>query len=86
MPQLHALKIWPLYFAAIVTGEKTFEVRRNDRDFKVGDTLELLEYTPDDGYTGRSVMKTVGYICHFSDIGLPKEFIVMSLFPAKRLT
>ena len=34
---IHQLKIEPDYFKKIVEGVKTFEVRKNDRDFHVGD-------------------------------------------------
>ena len=39
----HDLKIAPEYFDAVDSGEKTFEIRLNDRDFKVGDTVVLRE-------------------------------------------
>jgi len=42
----HELKIHPLFFGAVVCGAKTFEVRKNDRDFKAGDILILKEYDP----------------------------------------
>lgn len=42
----HYLKTWPEYFKAIKSGEKKAELRLNDRDFKVGDTLILEEYCP----------------------------------------
>ena len=71
----HWLKTWPGHFEAIVAGTKTFDVRNNDRFFKVGDTLELLEWKPAPGlfadsepctsvgsYTGRSTMREVGYV------------------------
>ena len=32
----HELKTLPKYFDAIVVGEKTFEVRRDDRGFQKG--------------------------------------------------
>jgi hypothetical protein len=48
----HTLKCWPSFFADVADGSKTFEVRRNDRNFQVGDTLRLLEYVPDYDYTG----------------------------------
>lgn len=39
----HDLKILPEYFTAVCSGEKTFEVRKDDRPFQVGDTLKLHE-------------------------------------------
>lgn len=41
---VHELKTWPYYFEEVWNGTKTFEVRKNDRDFRVGDTLILQEY------------------------------------------
>jgi hypothetical protein len=43
---IHSLKCWPPYFDAIGDGRKTFEVRKLDRDFRVGDMLHLHEVTP----------------------------------------
>lgn len=42
--KIHILKTDSSYFQDIINGKKTFEVRFNDRDFKVGDILELEEY------------------------------------------
>ena len=41
---VHSLKTDPKYLNAIGRGEKTFEVRKDDRGFKVGDWLVLREY------------------------------------------
>jgi hypothetical protein len=41
----HTLKIWDKLFQLIVDDEKRHEVRKNDRGFKIGDALELLEIT-----------------------------------------
>lgn len=37
----HELKIWPKYYCRVRSGEKTFEVRDNDRDFQRGDIVVL---------------------------------------------
>ena len=42
----HVLKTWPEYFAAVIIGTKTYEVRLDDRNFKEGDELLLREYLP----------------------------------------
>lgn len=37
--KLHELKIKRVYFDEILSGRKTFEIRKNDRDFKEGDLI-----------------------------------------------
>ena len=39
---LHKLKIKQCYLYHILEGIKTFEIRKNDRDFQVGDTIQFL--------------------------------------------
>ena len=48
----HALKISPKYFSQVECGLKTFEIRKDDRAFEVGDILALLEW--DKEYTGNN--------------------------------
>ena len=57
----HSLKITPEYFNSIKTSEKKFEVRKNDRNFKVGDILQLNEYDGTD-FTYESLYAKVTYI------------------------
>lgn len=47
---IHELKTWPEFFDAVKRGDKTFEVRRNDRGFQVGDTLRLVRWQPSQGH------------------------------------
>ena len=48
--KVHELKILPEYYKAQKAGKKNFEIRKNDRDYKVGDKLVLKEYDPKDIY------------------------------------
>lgn len=66
---IHQLRTLPEYFEAVISGNRTFEVRKNDRDFKVGDFLALNELTEnpvnEDGdrkETGRCCLVEVMYI------------------------
>jgi len=49
---VHDLKILPQYFEEVIKGHKRFELRKDDRDYKVGDLLVLREFK-DGKYTGR---------------------------------
>jgi hypothetical protein len=63
MGTVHELKTWNPSFSDILSGVKTFEVRKGDRDYKVGDALLLREYEPVAGiYTGRDCRVYVTYV------------------------
>lgn len=80
MCKVHELKCDPGPFQATYIGSKTFEVRVNDRDYKVGDTLHLREYDRiTSTYTGRWVSKRVTYLLAGGSYGLPDNLVVMSL-------
>ena len=78
--KVHELKTWPTYFNSIRNGFKTFEVRKNDRDFKSGDTLLFQEYNPNDEYfTGACITKIVSYILKGGQFGIEEGYCVMGL-------
>lgn len=59
----HNLKILPQYFEAVINGCKNFEIRKNDRFFKLNDILFLKEYNPiEKKYTGCTAKCKVIYI------------------------
>lgn len=64
----HELKCWPVFFNATRSGHKNFELRVNDRDFKVGDIVRLEEWSPDTGYTGRSLIRNIRYVLGAGEI------------------
>lgn len=50
MTRTHVLKTLPRYWRAVDRGEKTFEVRKDDRAYAEGDILILRLYDPTDTY------------------------------------
>jgi hypothetical protein len=76
----HELKTLPEFFSAIVSGDKNFEIRRNDRLFNVGDVLRLREFEPTAGnngdYTGKAVEVRVSYITEWNQ---KPGYIVMAI-------
>lgn len=41
---MHELKIRPYFFEEILAGSKAFEIRKNDRDYKINDLVLLREF------------------------------------------
>lgn len=58
---IHRLKSWPDPWRDVALGVKPYEVRVNDRDFKVGDLLDLQEFK-DEGFTGWVIRARVVHI------------------------
>lgn len=75
----HYLKILPDYFKDVESGAKTFELRRNDRNYQPGDTLVLREWLPEGGYTGRELTRYVPYVLQGKDFGLVDGWCILSL-------
>ncbi|EAE4583199.1 DUF3850 domain-containing protein [Listeria monocytogenes] len=63
MSKTHELKILSEYFWDIAEGRKTFEIRKNDRDFHVGDTLILREWVNE--YSGANISVEVVYMTDY---------------------
>ena len=74
----HELKIQPKYFQAIWDNVKRFEIRKNDRDYKVGDVLVLREWDGEK-YTGSAIVVKVTYIYDGEIGGLEDGYVVMSI-------
>lgn len=72
--KVHELKITPEYFEAVFMGTKTFEIRKNDRGFKVGDMLILKEWNG--SYTGKKLARKVTYI---TDYQQKPGYVVMAI-------
>ena len=81
-PYRHDLKTLTPYFRHIQEGLKTFDVRLNDREFEVGDTLYLMEFDPDtERYTGRICWRLVTYLLEGGQLGILPDYCVLGLRP-----
>lgn len=59
---IHGLKILPKHFEEVRNSTKSFDCRKCDRDYRVGDYLALNEW--DGQYTGRTELVKVTYILY----------------------
>ncbi len=63
MIKVHNLKIEKVYFEAIKHNKKTCEIRKNDRDFHVGDIIILHEYDLEsEQQTGKTIELQITWI------------------------
>lgn len=72
-------KILPFYFEDVKAGKKNFEIRKDEDDIQVGDTLILCEW---DGthYTGRELSRKVKYVLrNVPQYGLQDGFCIIGL-------
>jgi ParB family chromosome partitioning protein len=78
--KVHTLKCWPREFMAIKDGLKTYEWRKDDRGFHVGDLLELWEFIPKySRMSGMALRAGVTWITAGPEFGVPEGFVVMGL-------
>ncbi len=81
---VHAVKIYPEYYEAVKSGSKPFEIRKNDRDYKVGDILALNEFSPDGAgngkYTGRAIIAKISYVLTNSEF-CKRGYVALGLMP-----
>ena len=76
--QHHYLKTETQYYQDIERGKKKFELRKNDRDFQVGDMLHLGE-SVNGVKTGRSLPPLeIQYILHGGQFGLNEGYCIIN--------
>lgn len=69
-------KILPKYFDAVICDQKKFEIRKDEDDLQVGDTVVLREW---DGkrYTGRESSRSIEYILRdVPEYGLMPGYVI----------
>ncbi|EPN1667498.1 DUF3850 domain-containing protein [Cronobacter sakazakii] len=82
-PVTHNLKILPENYSAVCAGVKRAELRKNDRDYRAGDTLDLCEWDKDDeSFTGNYISVTVTHVADVSE-WMP-GYVLLSIARAMR--
>ena len=80
--QTHHLKTWPVFFEQVRLGQKSFELRRDDRGFESGDRVVLEEWDPErEQYSGRNLEFQIGALVRDARLGLQEGFCAFALLP-----
>lgn len=75
----HYLKTWPEFFHAVKREEKKFELRKDDRDFQVGDVVILEEWNPEkESYTGNYFDFVVKHKLSGGQFGLQSGYCILN--------
>lgn len=83
----HHLKIWPGFIDAIWDDLKRYEVRRDDRNYGVGDWLIMREWDPDTELWGADMLSAV--VTHKTSgghLGIPAGHCVLGVRAVMRTT
>ena len=73
----HELKIWPRFLAQVLDGSKPFEIRCNDRNYRVGDYLRMHEWDPQTKQFGGTRVTVLVQSLVTNHLGLTPGYCVM---------
>lgn len=85
---IHELKTDDITFQAAWRGDKAYEIRINDRDYKISDQLILKETVyPGEAmkknapllFSGRQIIAIVTHILYGPILGLAQDWCIMSI-------
>lgn len=79
--KVHDVKLGTTFFDDVKSGRKTFELRKNDRGYKEGDTIVMHEYK-DGTTTGRTITKRIAYMLE-DFTGLEDGYCILGLGEAE---
>ena len=87
--KLHELKILHKYLIDVSLGIKTFELRKNDRDYQVGDLIHFIDIredniTPNNGlvepYIDENTLYRITYVLKdVEKYGLDKDYCILAI-------
>ncbi len=85
--KLHELKIKHEYLIEVDMGRKTFELRKNDRDYQVGDLIRFIDIKQSnsgncdcDIYIDKDTLYKITYILkNVEEYGLDKDYCILAI-------
>ena len=77
--KIHDLKIEEQYYIDVCSGKKTFELRKNDRDYQVGDYVIFNVIKEGGIYQTQDIYKITYVLKDVEKYGLNKEYCIFSL-------
>lgn len=85
--KLHELKIKHEYLIEVYMGRKTFELRKNDRDYQVGDLIRFIDIKQSnsgncdcDIYIDKDTLYKITYILkNVEEYGLDKDYCILAI-------
>lgn len=72
----HILKLESLFWQSVVTGEKTAEVRLNDRDYQKGDIIIFQNIDHPEILSQEFI---ITHILNGGQFGIDKRYVVLSI-------
>ena len=80
MAKEHILKIKEEYYKEVEAGNKTFELRKNDRDYQVNDTIVFNVIKENDSvYRSNKIYRITYILKDVAEYGLDKEYCVLAI-------
>jgi hypothetical protein len=76
--RVHQLKTVEPYYSAVKSGVKTFEVRKFDRDYQIGDFLDLVHYDPKTNKLGERLSKRITYMLTDAPY-VPEDYVIIGM-------
>lgn len=87
--KLHELKILHEYLIDVSIGKKTFELRKNDRDYQVGDLIRFIDVREDDSaanknqiepYIDENALYRITYVLKgVEQYGIDKDYCILAI-------
>lgn len=78
MRQTHHLKIERKYYKAVERGDKKFEIRRNDRNYRVGDIVYFNEVHWGIKTGNESDWYEIKYVMRGGKYGLHRDYVIFN--------